>query len=139
MRKNYNSETKQSIRLGHGHAFISQIRCNNNDKYCYIKALSDTGYFEDGYIKYRVVREKVLNEFLQLMDTLIDNRWVASFERDSGCIPFKLQHLPTRLRKVQDITWYIMREMELLIPHIENFIRRRTRHEQDTKIHRLEG
>ncbi len=127
MRLNYNSEIRQSLRLGHGHAFINQIRQNNNDKYCYIKALSQTPYFEDGYHRYRIIREEVYDKFMELLNTLIDNRLVSAFEKDIECKPYRMQHMGIRIKRVKNVTWKLLREMELLIPQIEAFMERRTR------------
>ncbi len=129
MRLNYNSETTQSKRLGHGHAFISQIRQKNPDTYAYIKALSDTNYFEDGYYKYKERRVKIYNKFMHLLEKLIDNRWVSAFERDIKCVPYRINHLSVRVYKVEKVTWRTYREFELMIPQMESFIERRTRHE----------
>ena len=121
-----NSEVQQSIRLGHGQAFISQIRQNNPDKYAYIKAISDTPYFEDGYRKYRERRVEVYNRFMYLLDVLILNRWVSAFERDIECKKYRMNHLSVRIYKVHKVTWRTFREFELMIPQIERFIKRRT-------------
>ncbi len=128
MKYDYNSEVRQSARLGHGHAYINQIRQNNNDKYCYIKALSQTGYFEDGYHRYRIVRTKILEDFLERYIFLVDRRWISALERDLHHTPFTLHRTGTRLLGVNKVTWKLMRELELMIPKIDSFIERRTKH-----------
>ena len=60
MKHDNNSERQQSIRLGFKEKYIAGVRRENIDKYNFILTLSQTGYFEDGYLRYVKHLEKVL-------------------------------------------------------------------------------
>ncbi len=118
---NSDSMNQSSIGVGHKSKYFSTMKIQNNEKFCYIKAIGN-GNLVTGYHKYREARISVVDEFLELYAILEDIRAVSAFTRDCKYVPFSIAKLGTRVLK-HDLAFKTFRHLEIMNPKIDDFIK----------------